>query len=88
MITFCGRSIESSQTQLNSAEDNHQDDTLPSYDAAMVDSDSHGGAANSNIPPFNPDIYDESEIEDPTLPPPPTYDEVTKSEDYQIPAST
>ncbi len=61
-------------------------DVLPSYDAAVVDS--NGSATNLTIPPFNPDIYNASEIEDPNLPPPPAYDEViNKSDDYQIPVS-
>ena len=60
---------------------------LPSYDAAVVDS--NGSAINLTIPPFNPDIYNASEIEDPNLPPPPAYDEViNKSDNYQIPVNT
>ena len=61
-------------------------DVLPSYDAAVVDS--NGSATNPTIPPFNPDIYNASEIEDPNLPPPPAYNEViNKSEDYQLPVN-
>ncbi|XP_072020010.1 uncharacterized protein [Amphiura filiformis] len=66
-------------------------DVLPSYDVAITDStptNSDGGIVNSNFPPYNPDIYDASTIEDPSLPPPPSYDAVVaKSDEYQVPAN-